>query len=100
MSAAAFCSDKDYSVHILRTWRGRQLEAERARSGASGEKAVKLAKVRVAARATMPARLESGVRRAAGVAIEVGRLRVIVERDFDRSTLASVLEVAGHGVRA
>ena len=87
LSAEVFCEGKDFSVHSLRNWRGRQLEVERRAAPRKG--AVALARVQVAAPRS---RWSSGSPRS-GVSIEVGPLRVSVDQGFDRPTLAAVLDV-------
>jgi hypothetical protein len=88
LSAEKFCADKELSVHSLRSWRSKQLEAER--QTASGKKTIALARVQVAGPLSRGTR---GSPSTTGVAIEVGALRVTLDRGFDRSTLAAVLGV-------
>jgi transposase len=84
LSAEKFCVGREFTVHSLRNWRRRQLEAERLR----GRGSMKLARVEVVA---APAGGASPSR--SGVAVEVGRLRVTVDRAFDQATFAAVLDV-------
>ena len=88
LSAEVFCEGKDFSVHSLRNWRGRQLEAERR--AAPRKPAVALARVQVA---SSRLRASSGRPSATGISIAVGALRVSVDHGFDRPTLAAVLDV-------
>ena len=82
LSAEKFCVGRAFTVHSLRNWRRRQLEADRLR----GRGSVKLARVEVVAKPTV-APLPSGV------AVEVGAVRVTVARAFDPAALAAVVEV-------
>jgi hypothetical protein len=88
LGAEAFCIGKDFSVHSLRNWHGKQLEAERR--AAPGKASVQLARVQVAAPRQ---RWLGGTTSTTGVAVEVGSLRVTLSRGSDQDTLAAVLEV-------
>ncbi len=88
LSAEVFCESKDFSVHSLRNWRSKQLDAERR--AVPSKEAVALARVRVAAPRL---RWSSSSPSSTGVSIEVGALRVSVGHGFDRPTLAAVLDV-------
>lgn len=82
-----FCEGKGFSVHSLRSWRSRQLEAERR--AAPGKAPIALARVQVAS-PHLPGAVGPI---AAGISVEVGGLRVRVDPGFDRATLAAVLDV-------
>lgn len=84
LSAEKFCVGREFTVHSLRNWRRRQLEADRLR----GRGPMKLARVEVVAGPTA-----GPVSGASGVAVEVGPLRITVERAFDRDAFAAVLDV-------
>jgi len=88
LSAEKFCVGREFSVHSLRNWRRRQLEAERL----PPKEAMKLARVSLVPTRALP-RPEARGSGPAGIAVEVGSARVIVDRDFDRATLIAVLEV-------
>lgn len=89
LSAVEFCAGRDFTVHSLRQWRGRELEAERRASAVKA--ATRLARVEV----TAQPRLAAVCCAATGVALEVGVVRVTLDRSFDRATLAAALEVIG-----
>lgn len=86
LSAEKFCVGREFTVHSLRNWRRRQLEAERVRAKSS----IKLARVEVVA--VSPA-VTTVAPSSSGVAIEMGPLRVTVEREFDPGSLAAVVDV-------
>lgn len=88
LSAEVFCEEKEFSVHSLRKWRGRQLDAERR--AAPRTESVALGRVRVV---SPRLRVSNDRLGSTGIWIEVGTLRVRVEHGFDRSTLAAVLGV-------
>jgi hypothetical protein len=85
LSAEKFCVGREFTVHSLRNWRRRQLEADRLR----GRGSVKLARVEVVAKPTEGAVASLS----SGVAIEVGAARVTVAREFDLAALAAVVDV-------
>lgn len=91
LSAEVFCEGQDFSVHSLRNWRGKQLEAERR--AAPRKDTVALARVQVATPHLRWSGRGPTSTGSTGVTIEVGALRVSVGHGFDRSTLAAVLDV-------
>ena len=86
LSAEKFCVGREFTVHSLRNWRRRQLEADRLR----GRGAVKLARVEVVAK---PKEEAAVTQSPSGVAVELGAARVTVARAFDPAALAAVVDV-------
>jgi hypothetical protein len=86
LSAEKFCVGREFTVHSLRNWRRRQLEADRLR----GPGSVKLARVEVVAK---PTEVAAVAPLWSGLAVEVGAVRVTVAREFDRAALAAVVDV-------
>ena len=76
--STSFASGQDFSASALRYW-AKRLERE------AQQKPVRLARIVRADVMPLEGRGE--------IVVEVGRLRVVVGRDFDRETLRAVVEV-------
>lgn len=100
LSSEAFSAGREFTAGGLRHWAYRL--RRRRRSVSARPPGVRLARVVVrtsdedqAARGCAePAATAAG---AAGVALEVGRVRIALERRFDREALSVVLSVLGAG---
>ena len=90
MTAGTFCGERGLAVASLRYWScrlGRKAEGP-------GTPQMRMARVEVALPESLCAGGESRAAESArGICLEVGRVRVVIERGFDEKTLASVLGV-------
>ena len=102
-SASAYCAGQPFAESVLRYWwRRLRTSGEVERERGSAKREVRLARVEVVRPPTVP---QPDGRRSvpstgSGVAVEVGAMRIAVERAFDPATLAAVLEVVMAAVGA
>jgi transposase len=92
-SSTAYCEGQEFTAGGLRHW------AHRLRTRAAQAEARPTVRMLRVERVARPAEPAGSMTVVSGVAVRVGRFAVVVERDFDRATLAAVLAVVaeGHG---
>lgn len=92
-TSTAYCEGREFTAGGLRHWAHRlRTRAAKAEAPAT----VRLARVRRVPTATVSHAATAASGRS-GVAVRIGGVEVVVERGFDRATLAAVLRVVAEG---